>query len=112
MIDLSMRRVGAFAAVLAICSAAALASSPARAQDGSAVLPEVVDARQDLRADTRDLRQEFRAERREDIVDWQDGAYDSRGEFVRDRAGDRGSARQQHRIDRRDFRQDLRQIRN
>ena len=100
------------AAAMAACAAAVLTSAPVQAQDGSGPWPEIRDARQDYRADTRGLRREFRVERREDRIDWHQGDYDDAGEFVRDRAGDRSSARQQHRIDRRDFRQDLRQIFN
>ncbi len=112
MIDVSMRRIGAIACAVAVSSVVTLAASTAQAQDGPEIWPDVREARQDLRADNRDLRREFRLERREDVIDWRDGGYDDRGEFVRDRVGDRHSARQQHRIDRRDYRQDIRQIFN
>lgn len=104
MFDVRTLRAGVIASVLALT----VTAMPAQAGDG--VWPDIRDARQDYRADTRDLHQEFRVERREDFVDWHNGEYDGRGELYRDRAGDRSSVRQQHRIDRREFRQDVRQI--
>lgn len=112
MIDFPLRRIGAIACAFAMSSLIAMAPVSAQAADGPGARQELRRAALDFRADNRDLRREFRQEQRRDVRDLRNGAYDSAGEFVRDRQYDRLSTRQQHRIDVRDFRQDLRQIRN